>query len=77
MIKEAIVISRQWNNPKIHAYMTKKGVGSEMELDDFLTTLLEIVGSPTLTMTRKQLAAKVFAAKEQIVNEMKKATVHV
>ena len=77
MIKEAVVISRQWNNPTIHAYMTVKDVGSEMELDEFLKTILEIVGSPTFTMTKNQLATKIFAAKDQIVVEMKKATVHV
>lgn len=77
MIKEAVVISRQWNNPTIRAYMTVKDVGSEMELDEFLKTILEIVGSPTFTMTKNQLANKIFEAKNQILVEMKKATVHV
>ena len=77
MIKEAVIISRQWHNPAIRSYMTKKDVGAEMELDDFLKAVLEIVGSPTFTMTKNQLANKIFAAKEQILVEMKKATVHV
>lgn len=77
MIKEAVVISRQWNNPTIRAYMTVKDVGSEMELNEFLKTILEIVGSPTFTMTKNQLANKIFEAKNQILVEMKKATVHV
>lgn len=77
MIKDAVIISRQWNNPTIRAFMSKKDVGAEMELDEFLKAVLEIVGSPTFTMTKTQLANKIFAAKEQVLVEMKQATVHV
>lgn len=77
MMKEAIVVSRQWNKPTIRAFMTQKDVGAEMELNDFLTAILELVGSPTFTMTKNQLATKVFAAKEQIITELKNSTVHV
>ena len=77
MNKEKIVISREWNNPTIRAYMSSKEVGAEVDLDEFLTAILTIVGSPTMVMTRTQLANKVFDAKERVVVELKKATVHV
>jgi len=77
MNKEKIVVSREWSNPTIRAYMSVADVGAEVGLDDFITALLHIVGSPTMVMTKGQLAAKVIAAKDQIVTELKKATVHV
>ena len=77
MNKEKVVVSRQWNNPTIRAYMNLQEVGAEVSLDEFVSALLTIVGSPTMVMTRAQLAAKVTAAKDQIVDELKRATVHV
>jgi len=77
MTKDSVIISRMWHNPAIRSFMTNKHVGSEMELDDFLKAVLAIVGSPTMLMTKKQLEDRVMAAKEQVLNEMKKATVHV
>jgi hypothetical protein len=72
-----VVVSRQWHNPQINVFVDAKEVGSEIDLDDFILAMLEIVGKPTYIMTREQLKTKVFAAKQTIVEELKKATVHV
>lgn len=77
MSKETIIVSRQWNNPTIRAFMDSKEVGAEMDTDVFLRTLVEIMGAPTFLMTKNQLATKLLAAKDQLITEMKKATVHV
>jgi hypothetical protein len=72
-----VIVSRQWQHPQINVFVDAKEVGAEIDLDDFLLAMLEIVGKPTYIMTREQLKKKVFAAKEEIVTELKKATVHV
>jgi hypothetical protein len=72
-----VVVSRQWNHPQITAFLDAKEVGAEIDLNDFLTAMLEIIGKPTYIMTREQLKTKVFAAKQTILEELKKATVHV
>ena len=77
MSKSTVIVSRQWNFPAIRAFVDTKEVGAEIDLDDFIEALLYQVGSPTFMMTKKQLADKVHAAKEEVIIELKKATVHV
>jgi hypothetical protein len=72
-----VVVSRQWHNPQITAFIDAKEVGAEIDLDDFLLAILAIVGKPTYIMTREQLKTKVMAAKDEVITELKKATVHV
>lgn len=72
-----VIVSRHWHNPQINAFVTVQDVGAEMDLDDFLLAVLDILGKPTYIMTREQLKTKVMAAKEEVVTELKKATVHV
>ena len=72
-----VVVSRQWHNPQITAFVDMKEVGAEIDLDDFLLALLDVVGKPTYIMTREQLKTKVMMAKEAVITELKKATVHV
>lgn len=72
-----VVVSRQWHNPQITAFVDAKEVGAEMSLDDFLLAVLEIVGKPTYMLTKEQLKKAVMAAKDEVVVELKKATVHV
>jgi hypothetical protein len=71
-----VVVSRQWHKPIINVFIDAKEIGSEIELDDFLLAMLDVVGKPTYMFTREQLKKAVFAAKEQIIQELKKATVH-
>lgn len=52
-------------------------VGAEVDLDTFLGTLVDIVGNPTLLVTKAQMLSKLRDAAEQLISEMKKATVHV
>lgn len=76
-MSEKIVVSRQWNNPQIRAFMNASEVGAEMDLQLFLGTLVEVMGNPTMLVTKAQLLSKLNDASEQILIEMKKATVHV
>jgi putative NADH-flavin reductase len=72
-----VVVSRQWNHPQITAFLDVKEVGAQIDLDDFLLAMLDEIGKPTYIMTREQLKAKVMAAKDEILSEMKRATAHV
>ncbi len=77
MNKETVVVSRAWKNPEIKVFVSVTEVGAGMELETFLRTIVEEMGNPTLLVTKQQLLNKVFAAKDAVVNEMKKATIHV
>ena len=76
-MKTVITVSRKWGNPTIAAFVDTHEVGATMYLDEFIESLLAEVGSPTMIMTRAQLAAKVKAAASTVVDEMKRATVNV
>jgi hypothetical protein len=77
MNKEKVVVSRAWKNPEIKVFASTKEVGAEMDIEVFLRTLVEEMGNPTLLVTKQQLLSKLLLAKDAVVNEMKKATIHV
>lgn len=76
-MKSTLTVCRKWNNPTIMAFVDNTEIGATMILDDYLNAVLQIVGSPTFVMTKAQLAEKVKAASDQVISEMKRATVHV
>lgn len=76
-MKSVTIVSRQWNNPKIEAFMTSTGVGASMDVQDVLVALVEQIGNPTMMMTKKQLLTKMQVAWEVVEKEIKEATRHV
>ncbi len=64
MNETMVVVSRQWNNPTITAFVDVAEVGAKMTLDEFLRTLVEVNGNPSrqLIMTKAQLLSKLQAA---------------
>ncbi len=54
--------------------MTIGEVGSNMDLDAFLETLVEEIGNPTLMFTKATLLQKLRDASEKIKVEMKEGT---
>jgi hypothetical protein len=70
------VVSRKWNNPTINITMNSKEIALEMDAKEFLGTLVEIVGNPTFLVTKAQHLSKLNEAMEQVVEEVKRASVH-
>lgn len=77
MKKETIVVSRNWNAPDIRVFVSLKEVGAEMNLYNFIDSMLEEIGSPTMMLTKKQLSDKMYEATAKLITEMKRATIHV
>lgn len=76
-MKSVVTISRKWKSPIIESWVCAEDVGSKMELDKFLESLVEHVGNPTTLITKKQFLAKLVSATEAIKEEMKDKTKHV
>ena len=73
-MKSTVYVSRKWKNPIINSFMTIGEVGSNMDLDAFLETLVEEIGNPTLMFTKATLLQKLRDASEKIKVEMKEGT---
>lgn len=72
-----IVVSRQWNNPKIEAFVSSDAIGSRMEVNEFLDSLVEHLGNPTFVVTKQSLKTRLEAAAIEVLAEMRSATKHV
>lgn len=72
--KHVVHISRKWNNPRIFIDVDNTGIDIKMDLDEFVSAILEEIGSPALTITRTQLKNKIKLAVEEVCLEMKKQT---
>lgn len=76
MNRHKIVVSRKYHGTQIEAFLTDE-LGARMDLDDFLDALVEEVGNPTMVFTKASLKAKLKFSSIAVIDEMKKATVHV
>lgn len=72
-----VVVSRQWKQPSIKAFISNKEVGAEMELSSFLESVVEEMGNPAMVMTKAALLSKLSAAADEVLSEMKDKTKHV
>lgn len=70
--KMAVVVSRQWHNPKISIDVNVAGIAIAMTLDDFLQALAAEYGSPASTLTRAQHLARLHAAAAVVTDSMKR-----
>ena len=76
-MKEKIVVIRKWKEPAVRTYMSPEAVGIEMDVEDYLTNLVEQLTNIPLTFTKSSLLIKMKEANANIVNEMKQTTKHV
>lgn len=75
-MKTKIIVSRKWDKPEIEVFATS-AIGAKMDVNDFLSALVEEMGNPTMLLTKAQMKAKMIAASEVVIREMKSTTVHV
>jgi len=73
-MNEQIVTGRKWNSPKIYAELLDDGVEMRISFDDFLIALSAEIGSPTFLMTRAGLEARIKAAGERVLAEVRIAS---
>ncbi len=74
MDKSIVVVSRKWKDFKIESFMNNEEVGSKVELDSYLKVMVDLIGNPTLLITKAQLLQKLIDASEVIKTEMKEGT---
>jgi len=75
--RAAVIISRKWNNPKIMAVVNKEGISLGMELEKFVDSLAEEIGSPLLLSSKEQLRKKLHQAAKLVVDEIKEGSRHI
>lgn len=76
-MKTKLIVSRKWHQPTIETFLSAEEVGSSIDLNDFLTALVEHIGNPTLLVTKTALAKKVQEASDAVLDEMRRTTVHI
>ena len=75
--RHKVVISRHWDNPQITVSVNKDKIEVFSDIDDFITALLEELGSPTLILTRNQLKQKLRLATVKVIEKTKLTTAQV
>lgn len=74
--KHVVVVSREWNNPKIQISVTNVRIAIAMELPAFLNAIAaeleEVKG-----VTKAQLKKRIAAAAEVVCTKMKRETTQV
>lgn len=76
-MKRAVVVSRQWNNPAIEMWVSDEEIGIQMSLSEFWDSIVEEMGNPTLIVSKAQLRARLEAAANQVLTEMKNQTTRI
>lgn len=77
MMKQKIIVSKNWNNPEILINVFIHELEIAMDIDSFLECIVEEIGNPTFIVTKEKLKQKLAEANKKIVEEMKKATVYI
>jgi hypothetical protein len=72
--KHSVVISREWNNPKILISVSSESIGIKMSLEDFLLAVHTEMGNPTFLVTKAALLEKLTLASDKVCAEMKSLT---
>lgn len=76
-MKNKVIVSRNWKRPEIEAFVSKEEVGAKMDIEQFIESLVEEIGSPKAILTKDQLKKQLTDASRQIIHEMKSMTVYV
>lgn len=73
-MKERVITLRKWNDPQITAFVTREEIGSKMEIDEYLESLVAQLTNIPLVFTKATLLEKLTTAHKAVANEMKVAT---
>ena len=76
-IKKTVVISRNWDNPKIEITITDAGISLEISLEDFCKAVVAEAKHPALTFTRQKLEDQIVGAIDLAVEKIKAASAQV
>lgn len=74
MKRSKVVVGRKWNNPQIYTHVDSEKIEMQISVEDFLTALVEEMGSPAMVMTRAALRARLAAAAKQVLEEVKRVS---
>jgi hypothetical protein len=72
--KHNVVISREWNNPKILISVSSEAIAIKMSLEDFLLAVHIEMGNPTFLVTKEALLRRLTMASDKVCAEMKSLT---
>jgi hypothetical protein len=78
--KAVFVVKRMWHNPEIRAYIDKKEVGAQMQINDFVRALTEEVygnKSRLFLLSKAEFFDKVSRATNNVQDAMKETTAHI
>ena len=74
---EKVIVSRKWKQPEVTTFVDVEQVGSSISLDDYLISLTEEIGNPTMIVSKAALLKRLQDASSVIVIELKKTTIHI
>lgn len=74
---ETVVVFKDQLSRQIHTYVNLEGHGARMSIEDFISLVAELYGSPATTLTKKGLLQKLQSASEQAIYQMKSKTLAV
>ena len=74
---EKVIVSRKWKQPEITTFVDVEQVGSSISLDDYLISLTEEIGNPTMIVSKAALLKRLQDASSVVVIELKKTTIHI
>jgi hypothetical protein len=72
-----LITSRKWTSPAIEAFINSEEVGARLDLTAFLDAIVEEVGNPTMLVTKAALRARLEAASEAVLHELRATTKYV
>jgi hypothetical protein len=75
--KQAVVISKEWNNPEIRVTIRDSGIQLECKLDDFLAALATEMTHPLVSFTKTRMVDQMQAAKNSVLDKIKQASIQV
>ena len=74
---EKVIVSRKWKQPEVTTFVDVEQVGSSISLDDYLISLTEEIGNPTMIVSKAALLKRLQDASSVVVIELKKTTIHI
>lgn len=75
--KMAVTIIRKWDNPEIQLHVNSMEIGVEMQLSDFMESVKKELSPSIKLMTDKAFSEKFDTAVIQVIDAMKKETIHI
>lgn len=64
---ETVTITKLWHKPEITINVDIEGISLSIPLDDFVSALIQEIGSVATVLTQKTFSDRVEAAKERVI----------